>query len=66
MTETEKTTEATAKPLWTRATTADFFEVSEKTIDNWARDGVLSPLRIGGRVYYTKISIEALVRQTAE
>lgn len=51
------------KLLWTREMTAEEFSVSTKTIDNWTREGILTALRIGGKVYYRSADVRALIEK---
>lgn len=43
--------------IFTRKQTAEFLNVSLGTLGNWETAGLLTPSRIGRRVYYTEIQI---------
>lgn len=49
--------------LWTREETADFFQVSYQTLHNWKKNRVLTPIRVGTRVYYRKSDIDNLINK---
>ena len=47
----------------TRKDVAEMFDVDISTIHNWCKKGKLSPLGIGGRVYFLRSEIEtSLIR----
>jgi hypothetical protein len=42
----------------TRKETATFLKISLVTLHQWAKDGVLKPLKKGNRTYFSKMQIE--------
>lgn len=56
-----------AKKLLSKTETAEFFGVSTQTLDNWRDAGILKPVKVGRRVYYTAESInEVLTPKTSD
>jgi len=56
----------TGKKLLTKTETAELFDVTVKTLDNWRDAGVLKPVKVGRRVYYTAETInEVLTSNTS-
>lgn len=53
------------KKLYTIADTQKIFNTSRPTIYNWMEHGILSPIKIGGRVYFSPKSVEDLISQKA-
>ncbi len=47
--------------LLTIAETADHFQVTQKTIFNWGKNGLLHPIQIGRRVFFEQREIENLI-----
>lgn len=43
--------------LMTRVEVSRYLRVSTVTISNWSKNGILNPVRIGNRVFFTKKSI---------
>ena len=52
--------------LWTREETADFFQVSLQTLHNWNKHNIITPIRVGTRVYYKKADVDALLNKKGE
>jgi len=50
--------------LLTREQAADYFQVSEDTLDRWAKAGKLRPFKEGATVRYVFADIEAFVEQS--
>lgn len=51
--------------LLTRQETAEYLKVSLVTVHQWAKYGIINPVRIGNRVYFKKQSIlDVIERQT--
>ena len=42
------------KPHFTRKETAEFFDVSLNCINDWCKNGILKPKKVGQRVYFSK------------
>lgn len=42
------------KPHLTRKETAQFFDVSLNCINDWCKNGILTPNKVGQRVYFSK------------
>jgi hypothetical protein len=42
------------RPHLTKRETAKFFDVSVNCITDWSRKGILSPMRVGQRVFFSK------------
>lgn len=56
-----------AKKLLSKTETAKFFGVAVRTLDNWRDAGILKPVKVGRRVYYTAESInEVLTPKTSD
>lgn len=53
-------------PLVLQDKVADDLKVSGTTLWRWGRKGVLHPVKIGGKVYYRKAEIEAIVEAHTE
>ena len=49
--------------LLTRQETANYFKVSLPTLYQWAKDGIINPIRIGNRIYFKKQSILNLIEK---
>tara|TARA_R110002012_G_scaffold286628_1_gene478262 strand:- start:7273 stop:7590 length:318 start_codon:yes stop_codon:yes gene_type:complete len=47
--------------LLTRKETASYFSISLPTVHQWAKDGIINPIRVGHRIYFKKQSILNLV-----
>ena len=47
------------REFYTRKETASKLQVSYATLHNWAKDGVLTPQKIGSRVYYSKAEVSS-------
>jgi hypothetical protein len=43
-----------SKPHYTRFETAKFFNVTPNCINDWVKKGILTPMKIGQRVYFSK------------
>lgn len=43
-----------SKPHYTRFETAKFFDVTPNCINDWVKKGILTPMKIGQRVYFSK------------
>lgn len=54
------------KKLYTIADTQKIFNTSRPTIYNWMEHGILSPIKIGGRVYFSKETIDNLISKKAK
>ena len=50
-----------AKKLLSKTETAELFGVTVKTLDNWRDAGVLKPVKVGHRVYYTVETINEVL-----
>lgn len=48
------------KKLLTRKETAKFFDVTVRTITNWTSQGIITPTKVGGKVFFLKSDLEAL------
>ena len=44
----------TDKPHLTRKETANFFDVSLNCINDWSKKGILKPIKVGQRTYFSK------------
>lgn len=53
------------KKLYTIADTQKIFNTSRPTIYNWMEHGILSPIKIGGRVYFRPESVDELISKKA-
>lgn len=54
------------KPHLTRKETAKFFDVTLDCINDWVKKGILNPMKIGQRVYFSKEEcIEVMFNQLA-
>ncbi len=51
--------EDSKKPM-TKQEVADYFNVNLSTVYRWGKDGILSPLGVGGRVYFDREQVESL------
>jgi len=49
--------------LLTRQETANYLKVSLVTIHQWAKYGIINPIRIGNRVYFKKQAILDLIEK---
>lgn len=52
--------------FYTRNELADLFHVHESTVDRWAKNGTLNPVRIGSRTLFSKDDVEELIEQGKE
>jgi len=50
--------------ILTRDETKELLQISNGTLFNWERKGILKPTRIGRRVYYSEESIEKFFEKT--
>ncbi|MBQ0734938.1 helix-turn-helix domain-containing protein [Aquimarina celericrescens] len=57
--EDSKSTDNPKKPM-TKQEVADYFNVNLSTVYRWGKDGILSPLGVGGRVYFDREQVEGL------
>lgn len=55
------TDELGGETLMTSAQVATLFHVTDRTVRNWVRAGILAPVRIGGRVYFHRADIEVML-----
>jgi hypothetical protein len=52
------------KPHLTKRETAKFFDVSLNCINDWSKKGILNPMKVGQRVYFSKQEcIQAMFNQ---
>ena len=49
--------EAKAEDLMTRQEVIDYFQISEPTLDRWARAGRIRKIKVGFKVYFKKDEI---------
>jgi len=49
-----------SKNLLSKAETAKFFDVTVRTITNWTSQGIITPTKVGGKVFFLKSDLEAL------
>jgi Helix-turn-helix domain len=56
--ELKKTLSKSTKDYYTRKEVVGILEVNQSTLHNWKKQGILSPVGIGGRVYYKKEDID--------
>jgi len=53
------------KEVYSREETSKLLNVSLATLHNWAKDGVLTPKKIGKRVYYLASEVQAKLEITS-
>ncbi|RTL56344.1 MAG: DNA-binding protein [Sphingobacteriales bacterium] len=39
------------------------FKITSRTAHNWVRQGILQPIRIGGRIYFLESEVEEMIRR---
>ncbi|AIZ41219.1 helix-turn-helix domain-containing protein [Cellulophaga baltica] len=49
--------------LMSREETANFFQISYPTLNNWTKNGILTGYRVGNRIYYKRSEIESQVQK---
>lgn len=47
------------KEFYTRKETSEHLNVSYSTLHNWNKSGVLTPIKMGAKVYYSKSDVSA-------
>lgn len=47
--------------LLTRKETAAFFKRNERTVDEWAASGLITPIKLGRHVYYSRKEIDRII-----
>lgn len=47
------------KDFYTRDETAEYLNVSYSTLHNWKKKGILTPFKMGAKVYYSKSDVSA-------
>ena len=50
----KRDTSTDVKPHFTRVETSKFFDVTPNCINDWVKKGILTPMKIGQRVYFSK------------
>jgi excisionase family DNA binding protein len=51
------------RTIFTRQQAAEFFSVSARTLDQWAADGKITPVRFGHSVRYHRDELERVARE---
>lgn len=56
-------TQCSAIELYTIGETAKIFKVSQRTLSNWGKSKLLTPICIGRRVYFRKEAVMKLIEK---
>ena len=55
-----------SKKLYTFPEVQEIFDCSRPTLYNWIEQGILHPVRIGGRIYFDPLAIDELIRERSK
>ena len=58
----EQQTSKDEKEFYTRKETSEHLNVSYSTLHNWKEKGILMPIKMGAKVYYSKDEVKARLK----